>query len=235
MFYMLLSITFEVFGFIFMAYSILFYEVTYWPLFGIGVVMLAIDKFFIPDKKGFLLPRNNQLPSVKNGHDHYELTMPIDEETPLNRLVKAGFHGDLVLFFGVDGVFHPQAAATVELKDKFLPLLEKFPELELIMCCDWRENSPQDWFEKRFGETLSEHFKGCTPVLESGRFRRQREIETFADTFNIKHFAVVDSRVDLYHSDFPHLIKTDIFTGITNQAIYDIESYLNNHSKLGTN
>ena len=228
MFYTLLSIIAEVAGFLCMAYSVLFYDKVYWPLFAIGVVFLVIDKYLIPDKKHPRLLDNDELldiVSVIEGQN-VEFTMPVYEDTPMKWLVKMDFCGDLVLFFDVDGVLHPNQTETLELKDKLLVLIEEFPNLELIMCSNWRESSPQDWFEKRFGERLSEHFKGCTPILDSGEFRREREIEAFVEQFRVKRFVVVDDRDDFYHPNYPHLVTTDIAVGLTDVTIQELKRAL---------
>lgn len=224
MFYTLLSIIAEVAGFLCMAYSVLFYEKVYWPLFAVGVVFLVIDKYLIPDKKHPRLLDNDELLDIANVIEgqSIEFTMPVYEDTPMKGLVKKGFRGDLVLFFDVDGVLHPNQTETMELKDKLLVLIEAFPDLELIMCSNWRESSPQDWFEKRFGEQLSKHFKGCTPILDSGEFRRQREVEAFVEKFRVKHYVVVDDREDFYHPDYSHLVSTDISVGLTDDTIQEL-------------
>ncbi len=224
----LLSALAQVAGFLFMGYSVLFFDAVHWDIFSIGVVILLVDKYLIPDKKHPSMLESQDIEAINVATDSQpiEFTMPVDEDTPLGCLIKPDFKGDLVLFFAIDGVFHPHQTETLELKHKLLELTEFHPNLELVMCSDWRATSPQAWFEKRFGSQLTERFKGCTPVLSSGEYRREREVLEFVRHFKVSKFVVVDDRQDLYQNDFEHLVLTDISVGITDETISEIAGRL---------
>tara|TARA_R110001583_G_scaffold191644_1_gene357254 strand:- start:21481 stop:22191 length:711 start_codon:yes stop_codon:yes gene_type:complete len=184
-----------------------------WSLFivGVGGILAGqlVRSLVDPTSK---VPLEEPIP-VAMQHS-FGLGMPVNEDTEISHLAKHGFRGDLVLFFDIDGVLHPNQTETLEYKDRLLTLTDRLPALELVMCSDWRLSSTQEWFENLFGDELSRRFMGCTPLLSGPGFVRQREIEKFCSHFRVKQFAVVDDRPDLYMPDYQALVITSASEGL---------------------
>lgn len=212
--------------------GLFFYDHISWALVAASVLFFLIDRYCIPDKQHPSMQDSTIEPDYQRVStiDQVPFEMPISEDTPINSLAKPNFKGDLVLFFDIDGVLHPNQTESLELKDKLLTLIDAYPNIELIMCSDWRVSSPLEWFEKRFGPALSVHFMGCTPVLDSKQeFRRQREVETFVNHFNVRRFLVVDDRQDFYEPGFSNLVVTDTHTGLTEKNLSDISNLISQY------
>ena len=189
----------------------------------LGVTLILLDFFLISED----VPTNrNEHFSASQRTVEEDIHMPVDENTPFKYLAKNDFKGDLVLFFDIDGVLHPYQTETLELKGKLLVLTNMFPDLELIMCSDWRLSLPREWFEKSFGDGLAERFKGCTPVLPRGEFKRQNEVETFSKIYKVRKYVVVDDRPDLYRPGFPNLVTTSVSIGMTEETVQQIATLL---------
>lgn len=138
--------------------------------------------------------------------------MPVTIETQKSDLVEDGFSGRYVVFFDIDGVLHPRDTESLICKDLLLKLIDAVPDVEFIMCSNWRETIAFDDFNVLLNNpVLSSRFKGCTPVLNG---LRSEEILMFCQYFNVINYIVFDDRSDLYHPTFNRLITTDRNTGL---------------------
>ncbi len=212
------SLLVEIAGFVLVVAGLVIFNQVCWLLVLLGIALLSIDLMGFP----WMEEGSDAGYAIDHGEPSTTIEMPVEIDTLACDLVKADFRGDVVLFFDIDGVLHPHQTETLEFKDRLLALLYQYPNLELVMCSNWRETASQSWFEDRLGNPLADHFKGCTPRLYGRVNRRQHEIDEFCRMFRVKRYAVVDDRADLYPVGYPNLVLTDPSEGLTDETIREL-------------
>ena len=130
----------------------------------------------------------------------------------------------VVLFLDFDGVLHRCANDSLEHVPLLEQVLEECPHLYLVVSSDWRRTCSIAYLQSVFSPAYRHRVIGATSVFGasvSGHIR-QEECESFANEHNIQAFMCVDDEARLFSANWPKLIKTDYYTGLTDGEAFAI-------------
>lgn len=123
----------------------------------------------------------------------------------------------VVLFLDFDGVLHRCANDSLEHVPLLEQVLEECPHLYLVVSSDWRRTCSIAYLQSVFSSAYRHRVIGATSVFGASvsGYIRQEECESFASEHNIQAFMCVDDEARLFSANWPKLIKTDYYTGLT--------------------
>lgn len=146
---------------------------------------------------------------------HEEVCVP--EETT------AGLWGPLpdshvVLFLDFDGVCHRCKNETFERMPLVEKLLDKCPSMVIVISSSWRECASITYLKSLFRLPYRDKVIGATDSVylkpnQSGV--RAAECEDFVFSHRVKAFICLDDDESLFPVGYPHLQKTNYYTGLT--------------------
>lgn len=122
-----------------------------------------------------------------------------------------------VLFFDIDGCFHPQAQAKLDQNQKivrsendglfcwaepFIDLIIKFPSLDLVCHSNWRKYLSHDELLPALPDEIAERTVGITDKNAD----RHEAIIRYCQKHEVKDFVVMDDDLWAFPHKYPNLI-----------------------------
>lgn len=149
--------------------------------------------------------------------------LPQDEST-------AGLWGPLplihiVLFLDFDGVIHKCQNESFERMYLIEKLLDASPSMFIFISSSWRECGSITYLKSLFRSPYRDRVIGATPSLclpSGGIGVRAAECEEFVARHQVKAFICLDDDTTLFPPEYPHLIRTDYYTGVKEKDITDL-------------
>ncbi|MCW1829994.1 HAD domain-containing protein [Enterobacter asburiae] len=144
----------------------------------------------------------------------------------------------VVLFLDFDGVCHPCQSETFEKMPLLERLLEECPAMVIVISSSWRECASVGYLRALFPKTCEDRLIGATSSLylmpgQTGV--RAAECEDFAYTYRIKSFICMDDDASLFPVGYPHLHRTDYYSGLTEADVTKLSTrYLTLMSRWGS-
>ncbi len=147
----------------------------------------------------------------------------------------------MILFLDFDGVLHPfpmtPASSTFSATSSLWALLEKPPEIYVVITSTWREQFQLPQLVNLLGEhggaNFAARFIGMTPIMESATDYipgiRQREIESWLTENGMENerYIILDDIEDYFDSTCAHLYLVDGVTGLTEYDVQMISEWIN--------
>ncbi len=138
------------------------------------------------------------------------------------RFLRAWFGGrarPITVFLDIDGVLHPGFRGSLERLPIFLRLLDRYPQIEVVISSDWRRGRPLSELRGLFPKRHQARIVGMTPEIDHQK--RWREILAYIAQTSVGLCLVIDDSEDLFRgSDNLNLYITSRDTGLT-EADYD--------------
>lgn len=107
-------------------------------------------------------------------------------------------------------------------------LLDKMPEIRIVISSTWRLGHTIEQLQKILGEKIGSRVIGATPKLDG---YRGHEIKQFLDNWNefyrgskVEDFVIIDDDRDM-NPYMGHLIWTDSMNGFTSRNLIEVETY----------
>lgn len=155
---------------------------------------------------------------------HNDLTFPVSERTTLAQLVRKGFdRSKPVLFLDIDGVLHPNTDESLSQLPLLLDMLERNPNLQIVMSSSWRADIDDNFIVNKFGIAFDLALVGATPY---GLKSRSDEINAFVKYYKVDKYIILDDRKDLFKQDDDNIIFTQTHRGLTKQHVKLINEWL---------
>lgn len=129
------------------------------------------------------------------------------------------------IFYDVDGVLHPNDQANLSCVDFLIDIINKLPNVQLVMISNWRETMDKEYFERIFPAVVVERTVGFTPVIINMNYRRQGEVEAFASHYGIGMYLCLDDEAELYQPSWERLLLIERSEGIDNNTVEAVLSY----------
>jgi hypothetical protein len=159
-----------------------------------------------------------------NGHDAAEKREPaLDTDVIQNGLLYRETTGS-VLFLDFDGVAHAYEHGTLEHLPAFEELMQRHPEIDVVISSDWRLTLNKKGLLELFSKDFRGRIVGTTPDL--GSIKRHPEVLRFVADYNIHKWIAVDDRADLFPPSCEYLFLTDKSVGLNKEWILKLESRL---------
>ncbi|HFV9915895.1 TPA: HAD domain-containing protein [Salmonella enterica subsp. diarizonae serovar 61:l,v:z35] len=142
----------------------------------------------------------------------------------------AGLWGPLpsihvVLFLDFDGVIHKCQNESFEWMYLIERLLDASPSMFIVISSSWRECGSISYLKSLFRSPYRDRVIGATPslYLPSGSIGvRAAECEEFVARYRVKAFICLDDDTTLFPTGYPHLFRTDYYTGVKEKDITDL-------------
>jgi len=132
-----------------------------------------------------------------------------------------------VVFLDFDGVLHPGTTGTMRLAGALEALLEKYPDVRIVISSSWRMGETLDELRGWFSPSIASRIIGVTPVLApSLRAVRQAEAESWLGANPTRHWCALDDEAELFQAGCSWLILTDSRTGLTQDTLRKLEAKL---------
>jgi len=128
----------------------------------------------------------------------------------------------VVLFLDFDGVVHPCQNESFEHMYLIEKLLDTCPSMFIVISSSWRECANTVYLKSLFRTPYRDRVIGATPslYLPSGRAGvRAAECEDFIFAYKVKAFICLDDDTKLFPPEYPHLFRTNYFTGLNESDI----------------
>ncbi|EGO4234233.1 hypothetical protein ITZ56_001824 [Escherichia coli] len=148
---------------------------------------------------------------------------PLHEEACVHEETTAGLWAPLpdshvVLFLDFDGVCHRCKNETFERMPLLEKLLDNCPAMVIVISSSWRECANTRYLKSLFRMPYRDKIIGATGsvYLKHGQTGvRAAECEDFVFSHQVKAFICLDDDESLFPAGYPHLHKTDYYTGLT--------------------
>ncbi len=148
---------------------------------------------------------------------------PHHEEVCVHEETTAGLWAPLpdshvVLFLDFDGVCHRCKNETFERMPLLEKLLDNCPAMVIVISSSWRECANTSYLKSLFRVPYRDKIIGATGsvYLKHGQTGvRAAECEDFVFSHRVKAFICLDDDESLFPAGYPHLHKTDYYTGLT--------------------
>jgi hypothetical protein len=131
------------------------------------------------------------------------------------------------LFYDVDGVLHPNDQVNLSCIEFLIDIIDKLPQLQLVMISNWRETMDKEYFERIFPALIVEKTVGFTPVIIDVNCRRQGEVEAFVKHYNIEKYICLDDEGELYQPSWERLLLIERSEGIGKGTVKAVLNYFN--------
>jgi hypothetical protein len=133
----------------------------------------------------------------------------------------------LAVFLDFDGVLHRKMIGNFELLPNFTKLLDKYPEIMVVISSDWRHELKKTDYQSIFGK-YSTRIIGVTGKHTDKK--REVEILEYVRLHNIEHFIAVDDdcRNELFSQGCPWLFKTSYFKGLNDETLFRLDEFIKN-------
>lgn len=144
--------------------------------------------------------------------------------------ITAGLWGPLpsihvVLFLDFDGVVHKCQNESFERMHLIERLLDASPSMFIVISSSWRECGSITYLKSLFRSPYRDRVIGATPslYLPSGSIGvRAAECEDFVIRHKVKAFICLDDDATLFPPEYPHLFRTDYYTGVNEKDLTDL-------------
>lgn len=147
----------------------------------------------------------------------------------------------MILFLDFDGVLHPfpmtPASAHFSATAPLWTVLERFPEISVVITSTWRERLSLtqlvNLLREHGGENFTSRFIGVTPIMESTTDYvpgiRQREIESWLINNGVagERHIILDDIEEYFDRTCTNLYLVDGVTGLTEHDAEMIPVWLN--------
>ncbi|HEG1755916.1 TPA: hypothetical protein SCR33_003491 [Enterobacter kobei] len=148
---------------------------------------------------------------------------PHHEEVCVHEETTAGLWAPLpdshvVLFLDFDGVCHRCKNETFERMPLLEKLLDNCPAMVIVISSSWRECANTSYLKSLFRVPYRDKIIGATGsvYLKHGQTGvRAAECEDFVFSHRVKAFICLNDDESLFPAGYPHLHKTDYYTGLT--------------------
>lgn len=129
-------------------------------------------------------------------------------------------HGAVVAFLDFDGVIHRAENGSFERMPLLVDLLERFPQLVIVLSTSWRLNCDPQYLLSLFPSSTHGRIVGVTPELPGARpHQREAECRAFATSTGLHRYFAIDDDWHDFSPDCPFLIRTDRHTGLDEAII----------------
>lgn len=131
----------------------------------------------------------------------------------------------VVLFLDFDGVVHKCQNESFERMYLIERLLDASPSMFIVISSSWRECGSITYLKSLFSSPYRGRVIGATPSLylpSGGIGVRAAECENFVTRHKVKAFICLDDDATLFPPGYPHLFRTDYYTGINEKDVTDL-------------
>lgn len=131
------------------------------------------------------------------------------------------------MFLDFDGVLHRAENGSLERMPQLVTLMERFPQLHIILSTNWRLHARRDQLLAYFPDEIQPRLIGVTPYLpECSPPRRERECHAFAHRIGLTRYIALDDDASGFSEGCAFLVLTDRYVGLDDEAVLRVDAHL---------